>query len=308
MRRYFTGIVPSRDEPRLRSCCGRGWRAFTCPASDETRKSFAGSPTEIVIEASNASNAQRALSLIQTAHELLEGAPNSFGISLKVIPVDPLERKQLYPNPLFDRESRISMGGFPEACRLAAKASMKRAYMYAFALYHVSQSLHANHPMDLEYTLRPDQRRSPLPHDHVRFAYSIVTAYAVLEQLGLALHEQIFANGRWIPEKKKDLEARLTRAGINLSKPGYWLLRGGRTRLELRRRLQGIKKAKWSGGKVRDVEIEVVDAVADLRWVRSRVAAHDVKDMASQISIFDVANAQYLARRCILACLGLEPK
>jgi hypothetical protein len=308
MRRYFTGIVPSGEERRLRSCYGRGWKALTCPASDETRKSFAGSPTEIVIEASSVSTAQRALNLIQTAHELLQGAPSVFGLSLKVIPDDPLERKQLYPHPFFDHVSRIRMAGFPEACRLAAKASTKRAYMYAFALYHVSQLLHVNEPMDLNDDLRPNQRRSPVPHDHVRFAYSIVTAYAVLEQLGLALHGEAFANGCWIPEKKRDLEERLNRAGINLGKPEYWLLRGGCTRLELMRRTQGLKKAKWAWGKVRDKEVAVVDAVADLRWIRSRVAAHDVKDLASLISIFDVANAQYLARRCILACMGLEPE
>jgi hypothetical protein len=59
---------------------------------------------------------------------------------------------------------------------------------------------------------------------------------------------------------------------------------------------------------VRDEDVAVVDAIADLRWLRSAVAAHDVKDLASLLSIYDVANAQYMARRSILASLGLERK
>ena len=60
-------------------------------------------------------------------------------------------------------------------------------------------------------------------------------------------------------------------------------------------------------GPVRDFEAEVVDAIADVRWLRSAVSAHDIKVLASLISINDVANAQFLARRCILACLTPEP-
>jgi hypothetical protein len=198
------------------------------------------------------------------------------------------------------------MSGFPAACRLAAKASKKRSHCYAISLYHVSQLLHANHPMDLHPDLSSKDIRSTEPHDHVRFGYSLIAAYAVLEQLGLALHGEAFSNGKWISAKRSDLEARLTRAGIDLKKPVIWHLRSGRTILERRRKTQPLKKASWSGGRVRDEEVEVVDAIADLRWLRSGVAAHDVKELARLLSVFDVLNAQLLARRCILACLDSE--
>jgi hypothetical protein len=261
-----------------------------------------------VIEASNGNTAQKALNLIQTAHNLLSGGPGILGNALKIIPADPAEHKRTYRNPPFDQLFTVNAAGFPQACRLAAAASMRRAYTYALALYGVSLSIHSNHPIDLEHYLPPGEHRSPIPHDHVRFAYAIVTAYAVLEQLGLALHGEAFQNGKWIPAKRADLEHRLVRAGLNLAEPALWQLRGGPTRLEARRRTQTLRKSEWAWGPVRDEDVAVVDAIADVRWLRSAVAAHDVKDLASLLSIYDVANAQYMAGRSILACLGVERK
>jgi hypothetical protein len=170
-------------------------------------------------------------------------------------------------------------------------------------LYQLSQSIHFNHPMDLHAELTSKETRSPIPQDHVRFAYSVISAYAVLEQLGLSLQGEAFKDGKWIIEKRSELEGRLNAVGLDLRQPAIWSLRGGRTSLERRRKTQAIGKAKWAYGSVRDEEVAIVDAIADLRWLRSGVAAHDVKDLARLLSVFDVANAQWLARRCLLACL-----
>ena len=307
MRRYFTGLIPSEGESCLKECKGRGWKAYESTARAEIGKHHSGSLTEIVIEASNSNTAQKALNLIHTVHDMLTGGP-VFDVSPRVFPADPDEHKQLYPDPVFDQPYSLQTSGFPRACRLAAIASTKRAYTYALSLYQVSQSIHANHPMDLEHYLLPNQHRSQLPHDHVRFAYSIVTAYAVLEQLGLALNGPAFEYGKWIPEKRADLEQRLTRAGFNLAESALWHLRGGRTRLEMRRKTQALRRADWASGRVRDEEVAVVDAIADLRSLRSGIAAHDVKDLACLLSVYDVANAQYLARRSILTCLQFKQK
>jgi hypothetical protein len=226
-----------------------------------------------------------------------------------VIPADSEEHKKLYPNHLLERIGGcFGSAGFPEACRMAAKASVSRSLVYAFALFHLSQNLHANHPMDLGPDLFPHDHRSPFPDDHVRFAYSIVTAYAVLEQLGLALHGEAFRDGEWIAEKKLDLERRLQGAALDLSSLMQWQIRGGKTRIERARRTRPVKKAEWAFGAVRDIEIEIADAIADVRWLRSRVAAHDIKELAELISVYDVANVQDLARRCIMASLGYERK
>jgi len=83
-------------------------------------------------------------------------------------------------------------------------------------------------PMDLDPREFPYEHRTRIPDDHVRFAYSIVTAYAVLEQLGLALQGQAFHDGKWISAKKVELEKRLQKAGIDLNKLEVWLLRAER--------------------------------------------------------------------------------
>lgn len=252
MNRYYTGLIPISGERLTGILPGRGWKVYTSKARQEVRKHSSTKPgptQEIVIEAHNAPTAQKALNLIRTADQLLEAAPETFGYRFKVIPADSGEHKRLYPSPLDDPSySWINKAGFPEACSLAAKASRKRSYVYAFALFHLSQSLHSNHPMDLEPRLFPYEHRSPIPDDHVRFAYSIVTAYAILEQLGLALHGQAFENRKWIPTKKADLEKRLQKVGINYHKPIGWLLRDGKTRIERSRNAPTAKRAEWAWG------------------------------------------------------------
>ncbi len=306
MRRYYTGLLTMSSEPRNKKVFGRGWEASIGLARSEIGNRPTWPSREIVIKAANARTAQKALNLIKTARELLNCSPDAFEEPFRVIPCNQTEYLQMYPDPLFAPRIRVQTAGFPEACELAAKASRKRAHSYAISLFHVSQLLHANEPMDLNPGLCSKDIRSAEPHDHVRFSYSLIAAYAVLEQLNLALHDKAFHDGKWIPAKRVDLESRLKRAGVDLSTPVIWRLRGGRTALEIRRKTQPLRKAKWAGALVRDEEVDVVDAIADLRWLRSRVAAHDVKDSARLLSVFDVANAQHLARRCILACLGYE--
>jgi hypothetical protein len=308
VRRYFTGLLTESHERKHMKSIGRGWEASISRARTANENGFDGNSREIVITAASAGKAQNALNLIKTVHELIEGSSDMFGGDFNVIPFDQAECRQMYPNNLLGWPTLVKMSGFPEACQLAAKASQKRKHSYAIALYHVSQKLHANHPMDLHFDLRSREIRSAEHHDHVRFGYSLVAAYAVIEQLGLALNGTAFQNGNWIPEKRAELETRLKLAGVDIMKPTIWHLRGGRTTLELRRKTQPLKKAKWYGGHVRDEEVYVVDAIADLRWLRSGVAAHDVKEHAKLLSVFDVLNAQLLARRCILACLGCEKK
>ncbi len=249
--------------------------------------------------------AQAVLTLILDSWTLLNGILPSAD-NLTVIPADDEEQHQLDSNSPFNSRETWSASGFPLSCLIAQRASMKRRLVYAVALCRQSFALHANDLMDLTPGEFPYQHRSMNPRDHVRFAYAIVTAYAVLEQLGLSLHGECFRSGKWIKEKRQELESRLRQAGINMSEPLLWTLRGGRTRLEAKRPPTVVRKCAWSRGQVRDCEVDFVDAIADLRWFRSRVAAHDIDSFASVLSVHDVANAQGLARRVILESMGFK--
>lgn len=306
MRRYFTGLILQRNEGLQQPLRGRGWSISIAPKlDDDIRRSSAFNLNEIVIHAKTAERAQAALTLILDSWTVLNGVPPAAD-DLEVIPADCEERKKWESDGSFRPQQTWSTSGFPLSCLIAQRASMKRKLAYAIALCRQSIALHANEPVDLHPGEFPYRHRSLNPRDHIRFAYAIVTAYAALEQLGLSLHDECFLNGSWIKEKRDDLERRLTQAGINLNDTVYWTLRGGKTKLEAKRPPTIVRKCAWAYGQIRDCEVDFVDAIADLRWFRSRVAAHDVDSLASVLSVHDVSNAQKLVRRAVLESMGFD--
>jgi hypothetical protein len=100
---------------------------------------------------------------------------------------------------------------------------------------------------------------------------------------------------------KADLEGRLRRGGVDLAESFPWNLRGPRTRIEKKRPPQIFTKAEWARWNVRDGEMLIIDAINYASFMRSSIAAHksDHK-MIRLLSIYDVANVQFLARRLIL--------
>lgn len=196
------------------------------------------------------------------------------------------------------------------ACELAAKAARRREHQYALAILYQSMSLHSNHPMQLDPASARHVQLSVSPTDHTRFAYAVVTSYAVLEQLGLEVRASqktpSFVNGAWNPAVKTELEKRLAASGIDLTDTAVWHLRGPRTRIENARGVRALRRTNWAWGAVRDIEVDVVDAIAGVSWLRSKVSAHKIGDLARSLSIYDVANAQYLARRLLLEVLRMH--
>lgn len=305
MRHYYTGLLLHSYESLPQPIRGRGWSISIEAKIDDDIRRFASSQEEIVIHAKTAERAQMVLTLILDSWTVLNGVLPTAD-ELVVIPKDCEERKQ------WELESSLNLGeawnasGFPLSCLIAQKASMKRKLVYAVSLCRQSFALHANEMVDLVPGLFPYQHRSLNPRDHVRFAYAIVTAYAALEQLGLSLHGECFRNRTWIKEKRDELELRLTKARININDMVLWTLRGGKTKLEAKRPPTIVRKCSWARGQVRDCKVHFVDAIADLRWFRSRVAAHDIDSLASVLSVHDVANAQGLARRAVLESMGFD--
>jgi hypothetical protein len=306
MRRYYTGLLIPSYESLQKPLRGRGWAISTeQKLDDDIRRSIASCPEEIVIHTQNAQRAQAVLTLVLDSWSVLMHSLPSAD-DLVVIPEDSEERREWGCDSLLDQGQAWSASGFTLSSLIAQRASMKRKFVYAIALYHESLALHLSLDVDHMPGLFPYQHRSINPRDHVRFAYAIVIAYAVLEQLGLSLHGECFRNKAWIIEKRSELEQRLKNAGIKLNETLMWTLRGGKTKLEAERPPTIVRKCAWSCGQIRDCQIEFVDAIADLRWLRSRVAAHDVDILASKLSVHDVRNAQLVARRAILESMGFD--
>jgi len=202
-----------------------------------------------------------------------------------------------------------SFSGLPLVCMIAAKASFRKEYQYALFKHLASYELMSSEPMDLEPTEWAPGKFVSLSIDyHVRCAYAIVIAYSVIEELSLELRASnktpSFIDGKWNPIVKNELENRLKKVGINLAEPFLWILRDTPTKIERVRRPRIQSKAKWAYGKIRDGEIEVIDALAQASWLRSKVSAHKLRELASALNYYEVFNIQNLARRLLLEKMG----
>lgn len=150
---------------------------------------------------------------------------------------------------------------------------------------------------------------SKYPQDHITFCHAIISAYSVLEELGLEIRASkdnpSKIGDQWNPKVKSDLEKRLIKSGIDLSDTLLWTMRGPKRKLEKVKGMPVFKKSLWSYGQVRDAEVDLIDAIAYASWLRSYVSSHTVKEITKVVSPYDVINTQHLARRCILEPFGI---
>ncbi len=283
---------------------GAGWQATLSPQRSKTHKIQGGK--EVILHASSWASAQRALDLICSCHQLVQG-PRANDLTLVAnnadepdwMPQD--ERKNL-------SRQFFATSDLPLACAIAAKASRRRKWVYGVAKYTFSVSLYRIHPMDLEPRHSPHFSVSSFPSDHVRFSYSIISAYSVIEDLGLEVRASPKKPSRvkneWNLVVKQDLEQRLSKDGVDLLETFPWIVRGSKRKIEAHRPVPTGRKAPWSDWIVRDSELQVVDAIAYAGWLRSSIASHGVKDLTRNLSPYDVVNVQDLARRLLLESLG----
>lgn len=309
MQTFHTGLIVGWDEAFPRGYCrGAGWDAEVAPYfRDEDRAS-------VVIRSKKQRTAQNALELIWASLHILQ----SGGIDLYDYPEvvgegsdesDPWLIRSEY-QPLRADKSSLQTSGIPLACAIAARASRRRRYAYAVHLLALSQSLVAVHFMDMDPShWSPRSAVSPYGRDHVRLAYALISAYATIEQLGLDVRASTkrpsMVRGVWTPTVRADLEERLRGAGVDLSERAVWILRGTPRRTETKRPARVVAKQSWSAGPIRDVEVEVVDAIADVSWLRSKVSSHRIPQDARSLAVYDIHNAHYIARRLLLTTLGL---
>jgi len=259
------------------------------------------SKAEVVIYAPTQPAAQRALNSIINSLELYSGQPlTPFG-GVSHLAYDSEEEP--------DQDQYYSTPGIPAACFIAAKVARRKAYIYSLAKYHFSVSLYNQCAIDQHPDWGCFSPISQSPDDHIVFCHAVISAYSILEELGLEVRATSktpsVIDGEWNPVVKENLEARLRGAGINLEEKILWTLRGPKRKLERLKEIPADDRTKWASGMVRDAEVDLVDAIAFTSWLRSKVSSHKTKDTTSSISPYDVLNAQHLARRLILEHLGV---
>ena len=281
-KQFFTGLLIDPDEPYQPSppFKGAGWDLNFIKERRDPPRIYNG--LEIVIESKSWHRAQHALNLILSSFLLYSGNPPLFEMDYVAHnDEEPKFLDNLYKKAV--EEKYLSASNIPIACAIAAKTSRKTKWVYALTKYKFSMSLYGVFHVDLEPFRSPHLAVSPFPDDHVIFSHAIVAAHSAIEDLGLeirASHKKPSRlNGKWNPIVKKDLEDRLESANINLNEKILWTIRGPKRKIEKKRGIPILEKASWSGGNIRDAEIEIIDAIAYVDWLRDWVASHGVKEL-----------------------------
>jgi hypothetical protein len=183
------------------------------------RKQFA---PEIMIHASDRPTAQRAANLILAAASVEEGyqlLEELLALSEPGEPREDLDELE-YESAM---NSSMLRGGFAKACAMAAKASMRRHWTNALVNQFASLRAISVHPMDthdphcgIAFRVERD------PFNHAFFAQAIMSSYMAIEAMGLEVpanrEKPSKLNGEWNPPVLRDVENRLTSAGIDLEK------------------------------------------------------------------------------------------
>jgi len=149
------------------------------------------------------------------------------------------------------------------------------------------------------------------PYFIVNFAFSIIASYSVIEEIGLEIRASpknpSKIRGKWNPEVKIDLESRLQRARIDFKQKVPWALRGKPTKIEMARQPKAIKKCEWACGPyIRDIELEVVDAINHASFLRSKISSHKLDSKIASLTSYDVENVRRHAIRLLLEKLGIK--
>lgn len=149
--------------------------------------------------------------------------------------------------------------------------------------------------------------RFPILNDfgaHVVFASAIISAYSAIEELGFEVRASnqrpSFIGRKWNPVVQDDLERRLKAGRVDLDEAEVWMVRGRTRRIDRDQSHLTGPKARWARGEVRDVELNVEDAIARAAFLRSRVSSHRLGNRGAQLTVLDVLNVQLLARRLLL--------
>jgi hypothetical protein len=312
-QKYFSGyLVNSYAFYKPPPFVGKGWH-ITFDEVDNPHKTsmtlfdatnHISYPSKaVVINASSLERAQYVSELLYASSCLQSGSlPFIEKLEAYLMDASDNSQQELWPG--------ASYGSIPLSCMIAAKVSFKKEYQYALFKHLASHELMSSETMDHNPSDWMPSKFVRMSVDyHVKCAHAIVIAYSVIEELSFELRATnktpSFVDRKWNPIVKADLENRLKSAGINLSETFLWELRDTPTKIERARQPRIQSKASWAYGKIRDGEVDIVDAIAQASWLRSKVSAHKLRELASALNYYEVYNVQHLARRLLLEKMGM---
>lgn len=262
---------------------------------------------ELIIDTISDEKAQQAYELFIAALTLVQGYSNHDLKNLPSISPYILDEFNVRPDNHYNNICQFSMPGIYRAALIAGKASFRKSHSISLYKYLFACTQHSNYTIHLDPFNFDYQKLTRNPLDHLRYSYVILALYSIIEELGIEIRasqkKPSKVDGVWNPIVQKDLEERLKKAKIYTSKKAYWNLRSRPTKVHPTNKLQLIGKASWAKYSIRDSAIEIIDAISYCSWLRSKILAHKLSDSYLSISIYDVANVNFLMRQILLDIL-----
>jgi hypothetical protein len=265
---------------------------------------------QIIAEAKSRLAAQRAFQLITTALTVLDGNDLFEVDDGVVVPRNRNRLEDLSPSDLQGSGNTASRNNVVMGCRFAAALSRRKYLTYSAFKLTLSYKVASAHWMEFHPRYYPKSFGvSDSPFDHVRMASAITLAYSAIEELQLEPrpigNKPVKTEAVWDEAARGDLHRRLQSAGVDISDPLGWARRGSQTRVHKSKRAAAGAKQPWTRGVVRDRAVAVEDALLEASWLRSKCTTHRYQKATSSISMYDVANVQFLSRRLLLESVGL---
>jgi len=260
---------------------------------------------QIIAEAKSRVAAQRAFQLLTSALTILDGSDLFALNDAIVVPRNRNQLEDLSPDDLGRSSGTFSRDGVVFGCRFSATLSRRKYLSYAAFKLTLSYKVASTHWMELHPRYYPKSFGvAKSLFDHVRMASAITLAYSAIEELQLEPRpinsKPIKTEAGWDEAARENLHTRLHTAGIDISDPLGWARRGSQTRIHKSKRAAAGTKQPWTKGIVRDRAVAIEDALLEASWLRSKCTAHRFQKATSSISMYDVANVQFLARRLLL--------
>jgi hypothetical protein len=304
-KKYYTGIGPFENEYNYDF--KKSGKFFNFTLEPYSPKENNDSELEIVINTTNLKNAEKVLNLFFAAlclHYSHISGTNENKITIITDKVGDNKEETLV-------RKKVKMQEIIAPCKIAMECSYKMEYTYSLLKYYLGCNIHSNYIDDINPTT---SKYLPLreydPYDHIRMGYAIVIFYSVIEELGLEIRASAknpsLIEGQWNSVVRMNLENRLKDKGVNINKKIAWNMRSTPTRIEKEKKPLTAINSNWSRKDVRDSMIEISDAIRIISYIRSSVVSHKINDHINSVSIYEVHNANNLARRILLESLGMN--
>ncbi len=270
---------------------------------------------EIIINTSSLKKAVEVSRLIYASLCLIDGCSCPFLFLEqdkipKVIPLDTDETDLTFND--FMQESTITISEYPLAIKIACKVSRNKRDISSLLIYKTATCIHSNSIDVLDPFITTERIKIPqYTDDKIRMGIAIVTYYSSIDNLGFAWGggSSVYGkSGKIHKENRSELYRRLKKIGIKNTDTISWNIRNKKTIVTKKKGIKGFPVG-YKLPYVLDRRYTFFNAIREISWLRSSVLAHKIDQRyLESISIYDVANANFLARRILLQKFGFWEK